>query len=165
MAVKCLVSIANHLVFPLSNRAKKAGQKDSTVVDWVTANIPVYDVLTGFGNLPGCARSVWGAEEKLVMVNLLTDAVVKTAASKEIKIGKPLNFPEKLMFEYKSPEINMKIQNPESSGVRDDEIHINTQSGTQWEVSPPLHFPMGFFPSRIRTKLILCMLALVSKTG
>jgi hypothetical protein len=52
------------------------------------------------------------------------------------------------MFECKSPKINMKIRNPESSGVRDDEIHIvggtvfstgtitdllpqNMQSGTQ----------------------------------
>jgi hypothetical protein len=60
-------------------------------VDWVTANIPADDVLTGFGNLPGCARSVWGAEEKLVMVNLLTDVVVKTAASKEIRIGKSVS--------------------------------------------------------------------------
>jgi hypothetical protein len=28
------------------------------------------------------------------------------------------------MFEHKSPKINMKIRNPESSGVRDDKIHI-----------------------------------------
>jgi hypothetical protein len=69
------------LAFPPSNPAQKAGQKDSTgtVVDWVTADIPVYDVFPGFGNLPGCAWSVWGAEEKLGTVNLLTDAVVKTA--------------------------------------------------------------------------------------
>ncbi|KAJ7796795.1 hypothetical protein B0H14DRAFT_3887381 [Mycena olivaceomarginata] len=112
------------------NPAQKAGQKDGTgtVVDWVTADIPAYDVFPGFGNLPGCAWSVWGAEEKLGTVNLLTDAVVKTAG-KSVSLNWPLNFPapEKPMFEHKSPEINMKIRNPESSGVRDDKIHINTQ--------------------------------------
>jgi hypothetical protein len=50
------------------------------------------------------------------------------------------------MFEHKSPEINMKIRNPESAGVK-DEIHIVfgtvfstgtitdllLQSGTQWD--------------------------------
>jgi hypothetical protein len=41
-----------------------------------------------FGNLLECAWSVWGVEEKLGTVSLLTDTVVKTAASKEIKIGK-----------------------------------------------------------------------------
>ncbi|KAJ7794581.1 hypothetical protein B0H14DRAFT_3496868 [Mycena olivaceomarginata] len=115
MAVKHIASIANHLVFPPSNPAQKAGQKDGTALYWATSDIPV-------------------VEEKLGTVNLLTDTVVKTAASKEIKISKPLNFPEKLMymFERKSPEINMKIRNPESAGVR-DEIHINMQSGTQWD--------------------------------
>ncbi|KAJ7363867.1 hypothetical protein DFH08DRAFT_730163 [Mycena albidolilacea] len=63
------------------------------------------------------------------MINLLTDTVVKTAASEENKIGEsvslnwPLNFLEKPMFEHKLPKINMKIRNPESSGVR-DKIHI-----------------------------------------
>ncbi|KAJ7716361.1 hypothetical protein B0H14DRAFT_3522308 [Mycena olivaceomarginata] len=45
----------------LSNPTQKAGQKDGTAVDWATANIPAYDVRSGFGNLLGCAWSVWGA--------------------------------------------------------------------------------------------------------
>jgi hypothetical protein len=36
------------------------------------------------------------------------------------------------MFGRKSPEINMMHRNP-AGVVRDDEIHINTQSGTQWD--------------------------------
>jgi hypothetical protein len=91
MAVKRLASIANHLVSPPSNPAQKADQKDNTAVDWATADIPAYDVLPSFGNLPGCAWSVWGAEDQLGTVNLLTDAVVKTAASEEIKIGKSVS--------------------------------------------------------------------------
>ncbi|KAJ7041919.1 putative cyclase-domain-containing protein [Mycena alexandri] len=89
---------------------------------------------------------VWGSEDQLGTVNLLTDAVVKAAAAAEIKMGKsvslnwPLNFPEKPMFERKSPEINMKLREPQIYGVRDDEIHINTQSGTQWDGMR--HFPI-----------------------
>jgi len=72
--------------------------------------------------------------------------VVKAAAGEEIKMGKsaslnwPLNFPEKPMFERKSPEINMKLREPQIYGVRDDEIHMNTQSGTQWDGMR--HFPI-----------------------
>jgi hypothetical protein len=79
------------------------------------------------------------------------------------------------MFERKSPEINMKIRNPESSGVRDDEIHIvsgtvfstgtitdlllqNTQSGTQWDGLR--HFPIlehGVFYNKF-SRSLLCHL-------
>ncbi|KAJ7862384.1 hypothetical protein B0H14DRAFT_2575457 [Mycena olivaceomarginata] len=80
-----LTDVEGTVSFPMAvkdfNPTQKAGQKDGTgtAVDWVTADIPAYDVFPGFGNLPGCAWSVWGAEEKLGTVNLLTDAVVKTA--------------------------------------------------------------------------------------
>ncbi|KAF7353897.1 Serine/threonine protein kinase PRP4 [Mycena venus] len=145
MAAKRLMNIAAHLASPQSNPTQIAGQKDSAV-DWTTAEIPAYDALPAFKTLPGCAWGVWGAEDQLGTVNLLTDAVVKDAASKEIKTGKsvslnwPLNFPAKPLFERKSPEINMKLRMPESSGVRDDEIHMNTQSGTQWDGMR--HFPI-----------------------
>jgi kynurenine formamidase len=131
MAVKRLMNITGHLASSPSNPAQK--------VDWTTAEIPDYDALPAFKNFPGCAWSVWGAEYQLGTVNLLTDAVVKAAASKEIKTGKsvslnwPLNFPEKPMFQRKTPEINMILRQPAVAGVRDDEIHMNTQSGTQWD--------------------------------
>ncbi|KAJ7237737.1 putative cyclase-domain-containing protein [Mycena haematopus] len=135
------MNIATHLASPASNPTQK-----EPAVDWTTAEIPSYDALPNFKNFPGCAWSVWGAEDQLGTVNLLTDAVVKAAASEEIKTGKsvslnwPLNFPEKPMFERKSPEINMTIREPQIYGVRDDEIHINTQSGTQWDGMR--HFPI-----------------------
>ncbi|KAJ7268956.1 putative cyclase-domain-containing protein [Mycena rebaudengoi] len=106
--------------------------------DWTTRKIPGYDALPAFKNFPGCAWDVWGAQDQLGTVNLLTEAVVRRAASEEIKMGKtvslnwPLNFPAKPMFGRKSPEINMMHRNP-AGVVRDDEIHINTQSGTQWD--------------------------------
>ncbi|KAF8638832.1 hypothetical protein AX17_001890 [Amanita inopinata Kibby_2008] len=105
--------------------------------------LPRYDELPPFKNMPGCAWAVWGSEDQLGTVNLLTDNVVKKAAQEEIRIGKtvclnwPLNFPTKPLFGRKSPEILMKVRDP-SRITRDDEIHFNTQSGTQWD--GPRHF-------------------------
>ncbi|KAJ7119130.1 putative cyclase-domain-containing protein [Mycena epipterygia] len=147
MASKRLMNVAGHLATPQTNLTTMASQgDDSAAVDWTTAKIPGYDALPAFKNFPGCAWGVWGADDQLGTVNLLTDAVVKAAASEEIKTGKsvslnwPLNFPEKPMFQRKTPEVNMTIREPEVYGVRDDEIHINTQSGTQWDGLR--HFPL-----------------------
>ncbi|KAJ7612090.1 putative cyclase-domain-containing protein [Roridomyces roridus] len=134
MAYKRLMNVASHL-----------GSDKKT--DWTTASLPTFDDLPAFRGLPGCAWSVWGDEDQLGTVNLLTDAVVKRAASEEIRTGKsvslnwPLNFPNKPMFGRKAPEINM-IQKKADGHLyaRDDEIHINTQSGTQWDGLR--HFPI-----------------------
>jgi len=134
MASKRLMTVGGHL------------QSSPGGVDWTTAKIPSFDELPAFKEFPGCAWGVWGSDDELGTVNLLTDAVVKTAASEEIKTGRsvslnwPLNFPDKPMFERKTPEINMKLREPTTIGVRDDEIHMNTQSGTQWDGLR--HFPL-----------------------
>ncbi|KAF5387168.1 hypothetical protein D9615_002095 [Tricholomella constricta] len=100
--------------------------------------IPTFDELPAFHDLPGCAWTVWGEKDQLGTVNLLTDEVVRRAAGEEIVTGKavslnwPLNFPEKPMFGRKSPVVTMKHREAKYV-VRDDEIHINTQSGTQWD--------------------------------
>ncbi|KAF7359051.1 Serine/threonine protein kinase PRP4 [Mycena sanguinolenta] len=138
MAAARVMNIATHLISPASN--EPAG------VDWTTADIPSYDALPVFKNFPGCAWSVWGAEDQLGTVNLLTDAVVKAAASEEIKTGRsvslnwPLNFPEKPLFERKSPEIHMKLREPVVYGAITDLFPQNTQSGTQWDGMR--HFPL-----------------------
>ncbi|KAK7036016.1 Serine/threonine protein kinase PRP4 [Favolaschia claudopus] len=141
MAARRLKTIVSHL-----NPTSASSHLDATSVDWTTAEIPSYDLLPAFKNFPGCAWGVWGAEDQLGTVNLLTDEVVKAAARENIKIGKsvslnwPLNFPEKPVFDRKTPEVNMKIRHPQEYGIRDDEIHINTQSGTQWDGMR--HFPI-----------------------
>lgn len=100
--------------------------------------LPTFDELPKFHDFSGCAWTVWGKDDQLGTVNLLTDKVVQKAAQEEIVTGKavslnwPLNFPEKPMFGRKSPEVTMKIREPKHI-LRDDEIHINTQSGTQWD--------------------------------
>ncbi|KAJ7142121.1 putative cyclase-domain-containing protein [Mycena crocata] len=148
MASKRLMNVAKHLVSPQSQTSTTtmSDKVDGAAVDWTTAKIPAFDALPAFKNFPGCAWSVWGSEDQLGTVNLLTDAVVKAAASEEIKTGQsvslnwPLNFPEKPMFDRKAPEVKMTIRHPQIYGVRDDEIHMNTQSGTQWDGMR--HFPI-----------------------
>jgi len=116
-------------------------------VDWTTAEIPTYDQLPYFKNFPGCAWGVWGKEDQLGTVNLLTDTRVKQSAAAEIRTGKtvslnwPLNFPDKPMFGRIPPEIKLIQKQKEGRNYsRDDEIHINTQSGTQWDGLR--HFPI-----------------------
>ncbi|KAJ7237738.1 putative cyclase-domain-containing protein [Mycena haematopus] len=119
----------------------------SMPLDWTTADIPAYDELPYFRNFPGCAWGVWGSKDELGTVNLLTEALVKQSAAEEIKTGKtvslnwPLNFPDKPMFGRIPPEIKLIQKQKEGRNYsRDDEIHINTQSGTQWDGLR--HFPI-----------------------
>ncbi|KAJ3768262.1 hypothetical protein FB446DRAFT_287921 [Lentinula raphanica] len=101
------------------------------------SKLPKFDDLPMFKNMKGCAWEVWGKDDQLGTINLLTEEVVKRAAAEEIITGTtvslnwPIQFPSKPLFRRKSPEVRMMPQTPRI--VRDDEIHINTQSGTQWD--------------------------------
>jgi len=101
--------------------------------------LPTFDELPPFKNFPGCAWGVWGPDDQLGTVNLLTEEVVHRAATEEIKLGRtvslnwPINFPEKPLFKRKTPEIKMIIKREEQGMPRDDEIHMNSQSGSQWD--------------------------------
>ncbi|KAI0028994.1 hypothetical protein K488DRAFT_80404 [Vararia minispora EC-137] len=107
--------------------------------------LPAFDDLPRFHEFAGCAWDAWGKGDQLGTVNLLTDAVVQRAAEEEIRTGQavslswPINFPEKPVFGRKKPEITTFFR-PGQTLVRDDELHINTQSGTQWDGYK--HFPV-----------------------
>lgn len=100
--------------------------------------LPTFDELPKYKNFAGCAWGVWGPNDQLGTVNLLTDEVVQQAAA-EIKTGRsvslnwPINFPEKPMFGRKGPEVCALANHGADLPLRDDEIHMNTQSGTQWD--------------------------------
>jgi hypothetical protein len=47
--------------------------------------LPTFDELPAYKNFPGCAWTVWGPDDQLGTVNLLTENVVKKAAEEEIK--------------------------------------------------------------------------------
>ncbi|CAL1711698.1 unnamed protein product [Somion occarium] len=97
--------------------------------------LPSFDELPKFHNFSGCAWDVWGRDDELGTVNLLTEDVVKKAAE-EIKLGKtvclnwPVNFPEKPFYNRQTPIIHSWRK---SDNVNDDSISINTQSGSQWD--------------------------------
>jgi len=123
MAAKRLKDIVSHIVPFNSN---------STEME-----LPTFDELPHYKNFPGCAWDVWGPGDQLGTVNLLTDEVVQRAAKEEVKTGQsvslnwPINFPEKPVFGRKTPEVKQLVK---PNGItRDDEIHINTQSGSQWD--------------------------------
>ena len=48
-------------------------------------NLPSFKELPNFHEFPGCAWDIWGKGDQLGTVNMLTDEVVKRAASEEIR--------------------------------------------------------------------------------
>ncbi|KAK0473940.1 hypothetical protein IW261DRAFT_1423303 [Armillaria novae-zelandiae] len=106
--------------------------------------LPSFDELPNLHSFKGCAWGVWGEEDQLGTVNLLTDDVVRQAATEEIRTGQsvslnwPINFPEKPLFKRKPAQILMM---PDERGYahREDEIEmfyeitrIHSQ-GSQWD--------------------------------
>lgn len=85
---------------------------------------------------PGNAWGLFGAQDELGMLNLLTPQVI-AAAAKEIQHGVrvsldwPLDKPSYPTFTRKRFEHQL-IHDP-TVPMNDDVIHINTQSSTQWD--------------------------------
>lgn len=85
---------------------------------------------------PGNAWGLWGPDNELGMLNLLTPEVVAHAAT-EIKEGLrisldwPLDKPSFPTFGRQ--QFEHKILNKAPMVMNDDAISINTQSSTQWD--------------------------------
>ncbi|KAI0085915.1 hypothetical protein BDY19DRAFT_385149 [Irpex rosettiformis] len=100
-----------------------------------TKKLPTFDELPDFHQYTGCAWDVWGKDDELGTVNLLTEQVVADAV-KEVKFGKmislnlPINFPGKPSFGRQPPIHHSWML---ASAANDDSLHINTQSSTQWD--------------------------------
>lgn len=50
----------------------------------MTANLPDFDELPFFQNFKGCAWGIWGPRDQLGTVNILTEDLVKQAATEEV---------------------------------------------------------------------------------
>lgn len=80
---------------------------------------------------------VWGENDFIGRLNLLTPTRVKAAASSEIKTGEmvplnlPLNQPEVPAFARES--FKHEIKTLAENKAYDDLYTLNTQSGTQWD--------------------------------
>ncbi|KAL5511947.1 hypothetical protein ACEPAH_5166 [Sanghuangporus vaninii] len=127
MTANCLSTITTRLT----------GSSTSSISSKKWDNLPTFDELPKFHEFSGCAWDLWGEGDELGTINLLTEDVVREAA-KEVKIGRtvslnwPLNFPEKPLFGRRPPHIEVIKPSPEATWF-DDEMTINTQSGSQWD--------------------------------
>ncbi|KAF4609829.1 hypothetical protein G7Y89_g15794 [Cudoniella acicularis] len=134
----------------MSDQTSKANSRLTQITDFLTGNrtattIPWDPNCTKFPDrkevprredAPGGAAWVWGKEDYIGRLNLLTPARV-TAASKEIKTGEivplnlPLNVPEVPAFNREPFQHEIKTL---AEGLAyDDKYQLNTQSGTQWD--------------------------------
>ncbi|KAG1731201.1 uncharacterized protein EDB91DRAFT_1252264 [Suillus paluster] len=120
----------------------KGGKRDGVIPDTEPATagvLPSFDELPSFHDFKGCAWDVWGKDDELGTINLLTPEVVARAAQEEIRLGRtvslnwPIHFPSRPVFGRKIPSINTFSKAGPIIPVRDDVIHINTQSGCQWD--------------------------------
>lgn len=116
------------------------------------ADLPSYDDLPVTpGAPPGSAWGLWGEDDRLGCLNLLT-AERATRGASCVRTGRvfPLDLdvtlPDPPLFGRAAP-IHTVIVRSEHS--RDDELHINTQASTQWDgfrhVANPEH---GFYGGR-----------------
>ncbi|PAV23994.1 hypothetical protein PNOK_0106200 [Pyrrhoderma noxium] len=86
--------------------------------NWDTESLPKFDDLPSFHEYTGCA---WGAAAK---ENIQT--------GRSVCLNWPVNFPEKPLFSRKAPHIELIKRTPTATS-QDDEININSQSGSQWD--------------------------------
>ncbi|KAH0830214.1 hypothetical protein J3R83DRAFT_1571 [Lanmaoa asiatica] len=115
--------------------------------------LPSFDELPKFHEFNGCAWEVWGKDDELGTINLLTEDIVQKAAQEEIRCVASVRdavsvellayvgsgqlredgLVELPVFGRKIPSITTFIKDSPSIPIRDDVIHINTQSGSQWD--------------------------------
>jgi len=62
------------------------------MTDTQDKTLPEFDQLPSFHDFKGCAWGLWGLEDQLGTVNLLTEKVVARAAQEEIKYVFHLGF-------------------------------------------------------------------------
>ncbi|KAL0933906.1 major facilitator superfamily transporter [Colletotrichum truncatum] len=91
---------------------------------------------------PGNAWGLYGKDDKLGALNLLTPAVVAAAAASEIRTGDrvsldwSLNNPSQPSFDrapFESKLVNRTKIDGEGRTVNDDILHFNTQCSSQWD--------------------------------
>ncbi|KAL5390265.1 hypothetical protein DPSP01_001837 [Paraphaeosphaeria sporulosa] len=134
----------------MAEQKSTAGQRLTQIKDFLTMNktattipwdpnstkFPMRKELPKIPGAPDDAAWVWGNDDNIGRLNLLTPSRV-AAAAKEIRTGEivpvnlPLNVPNQPAFgrEIFKHEIKVLAENL----AYDDIYHLNTQSGTQWD--------------------------------
>lgn len=99
--------------------------------------LPTFDELpVDKSGPPGNAWGLWGKDDELGMLNLITPEVVAAAASEikdgfRISLDLRLDQPSHPAFDRQ--RFHHEILNKYPMVMNDDAIHINTQSSTQWD--------------------------------
>ena len=114
------------------------GNKTATTIPWDpdSTRFPTRKELPSINGAPPEAAWVWGKDDYLGRLNLLTPTRV-AAAAKEIRTGEiipvnlPLNVPEQPAFGRETFQHTIKALRPNLG--YDDLYTLNTQSGTQWD--------------------------------
>ncbi|KAH8795871.1 hypothetical protein F5882DRAFT_35518 [Hyaloscypha sp. PMI_1271] len=127
------------------------GNKTATTIPWDPdcTKFPNRKDVPRREDAPVGAAWVWGTEDYLGRINLLTPARV-SAASKEIRSGDivplnlPLDVPNVPAFGREPFKHEIKILG--KNVAYDDKYQLNTQSGTQWDGFRHIaHFPSETF--------------------
>ena len=130
---------------PLTTAGKRLSQLRDSIIGKTATTIPFDPDSTSFPTrknippivgAPAEAAWVWGKDDNIGRLNLLTATRVKAAAS-EIRTGEmarldlPLHIPEQPAFGRQ--KFDHKILTLHEGVSYDDVYHMNTQSGTQWD--------------------------------
>ncbi|KAF1844497.1 uncharacterized protein K460DRAFT_394371 [Cucurbitaria berberidis CBS 394.84] len=125
--------------------------KTATTIPW-DPNSTIFPTRKELPNIPGApaeAAWVWGENDYIGRLNLLTPTRV-AAAAKEIRSGEivpvnlPLNVPNQPAFGRET--FKHEIKTLAEGVVYDDLYSLNTQSGTQWDGFRHFaHIPSGSF--------------------
>lgn len=98
-----------------------------------------FDALPAVPHQPqGCTWGVWGADDEVGTLNLLTPAVVRAAKS-EIVCGESIQLDwslDNVEFPgFNRKKFEQKVVDLKDLGFSalDDEVYVNTQSGSQWD--------------------------------
>ncbi|THG97625.1 hypothetical protein EW026_g4405 [Hermanssonia centrifuga] len=90
--------------------------------------LPTFDELPNFHEYTGCAWGVWGKDDQLGTINLLTEKV--TGKDDMSELARELSRKGSPLFNRQPPVIQQWMKH---ETVNDDSIIINTQSGSQWD--------------------------------
>ena len=106
-------------------------------------NVPDFDSLPPVKDMPkGCAWGLFdtnGKKDELGTLNLLTPDLIAQVAKSEIQTGKhvQLDWPlDAISFSRLRKKFEQKIVDLSTASgfiALDDEIHFNTQGGSQWD--------------------------------
>ncbi|QKX57797.1 uncharacterized protein TRUGW13939_04917 [Talaromyces rugulosus] len=121
-----------------NNQAEDLGNLKSCEITTVLANVqrPAFDELPlRKGDPKGSAWNLWGKDDELGTLNLITKDFTRAAAT-EIKVGKAisLNLPINVPMKPMNPRRKACSHTIIAKGyANDDELDFNTQSSSHWD--------------------------------